>query len=708
MAQQQTNKKQPAAGGGRKSSSEPRVQDFKMFQGCNFELSPREFADLYFEEHDQSDLMQNFMVLQNNCAITSNNTIETRNNIETLFEAPAGDDFTGTSLLVGDELYAVTANHQLLYANLGDDHWNAVHVIDKASLGANPLFTSLAYGDDQLIALDSSRHLWTGPIGSHTVSNAKFIEKPSPLTSANVIAKGTLVISSTLTEACPYRIGLAYTYVNKFGPTEVSNQYVIYANTPVSEWHAGCYLQLTGNAPTNLDILAMELYYVVDNASSLQFATRYDFGTGQGGAYRFNWVGYLTDVSMWPMANLTAPTSNYTEGVPASRCTMIDGRFYFWGGERPDRLWIGGNPGNLFSISPGTGGGYVDVEPGSGLRIRVVTKYKTQSGNNIVTMLTDCENSRKEQRFNLVENSISLSSEQSMKSWQAEQVAGAVGCKSYDGGLVCEDGIYAVSRYGLALTTLTMDYNSQIRTNYVSDPIKPAFTSRFGYHLGNAHLLDVDGIIYLAFGAGNEEVDNVLFCYDIDKKAWWTYTLDIDEPILKLIHIDADTYREGIGIVTTNYIYLLPTMMDDDPTVEADFDFLIESGELSTTQPVQNWHHLTQIEFNFDYFIGDMDIELTCIDQFGRKIITKKHIEHWDTMYNLTEWMRVDTKVESYKLRFHGCARFRLTHFMSKVFPMSSRQGLVYGFDDRQSHNKWNDIHPYFKDYNSIRDAIFV
>lgn len=705
------SKKKPASGGGRKAATEPRVQDFKQFSGCNFELSPRDWESTYERDNDQTDLMQNYMVLQNNCAIANNNTIETRNNIVELLGAPANKQLNGVSLLVDDFMFAATTDGGLYRRRLPEDGsptiWYQMTMTDKNGT-YDTTITELAYGDNKLIAMTADMDIYTGDISGTTLSNAKFINNPSALTSSNLVARGTLAFSTSMTETNCYRVGLAYTYVNKYGPTAVSGQLVVYCNTPVSEWHSGCYLQLTGTAPTNYDILALELYYVVDNASELQFATRYDFPSQDGGSYTFNWIGYLTDVSSWPMANLTAPTTNYTRGVPASRCTMIDGRFYFWGGEQPERLYIGGNPGNLFSISSGTGGGYVDVEPGSGLRIRVVTKYKTQSGNSIVTMLTDSANSTKEQRFNLVENSIALSSEQSMKSWQAEQVAGAVGCKSYDGGLVCEDGIYAVSRYGLALTTLTMDYNSQIRTNYVSDPVKPAFTNAYGYALTNAHLLDADGILYCAFGSGRDEVDNVLFCYDIDKKAWYTYTIEVEDPILNLIHVDSDQHREGIGIVTKSMIYMLPTTFNDGPTDEATFPFLLESGMIGTTQPLQNWHHVTQLEFNFDYFIGDAVIEIVCIDQFGRKVITKKHMHYHRTQYNLTEFVRVDLKVESYKIRIKGKAKFRLVHFMTKLFAMSSRQGIVYGFDRRQSLHSLGDIQPYFKCYNDVRDAIFV
>ena len=363
-------------------------------------------------------------------------------------------------------------------------------------------------------------------------------------------------------------------------------------------------------------------------------------------------------------------------------------------------------PGDTLNRFPGTGGGFVDVEPGTGQEIRYVDKYKTQSGNSIITMLCDSQNSANEQRFNLVENTVTISNEQSMKSWQAEQVSGAVGCKSYHGARVCEDGLYSVSRYGLALTTMTMEYNSQIRANYVSDPIKPVFTDPLGKGLSNAVLLEADGVLYLSLGVGSGELDHLMFCYDIDAKAWWTYTLDIDEPIIDMIHIDYEGFREGIGIVTPSHIWLLPTTQDDPSEELATFEVLIETGELSAQQPQQSWIYVSQLEFHFDHFIGDLEIDLVSIDQFGRKITTTKHISHTDVQFGLVEYMRVDLRLTSYKLIIRGKANFRMSHFIGKEYVMSSKVGLVWGFDDSQSFRSSGDIHPTFKSYNDIRDAV--
>lgn len=693
-----------SSGGGRTANNEPKFQTFRDFGGCNFELSPREF-DLGADpsEDEQSDLQMNFVVVQDNVKIETNKTMATRSNHVKLI---AGKGFTDASILIGEELFIANEDGGVEYYSvatgkkLGDVTLTNMTETDHH-------WESFAYVDGLLVGTTAENQIWSGKVSDHEMSNAKKVSAPGTPSMSNIEAKGSLKVSGTYSEDTPYRVAIAYTYVNKYGPTEASTQFTFYASTAVAEWHSGCYAVIKGTAPTGYGIEACEIYYTVDNSSSFIFAGRTDFEGLDGGAWRFAWYGYIDATSMWPIANLTMPTENYTEGAPVSRIKMIDGRVYMWGSDsEPYRLYIGGNAGNLLSVSSGTGGGYVDVEPDTGLAVRFVEKYKTQSGNSIVTILCDSKNSTREMRYNLVENTVSLSNEQSMKSWQAEQVSGAVGCKSYHGADVCEDGLYSISRYGLALTTLTMEYNSQIRTNYVSDPIKPAFTDNYGNRLGNAVLLDADGVLYVCLGDGAGNLDSVLFCYDVALKSWWTYTLGIDGPILDLIHIDYEGAREGIGIVTSDSVYLLPTTIEDDVDTQSNFDILIETGELSTQQPMQGWSYISQIEFCFDYFIGDMEIVLEGQDIFGRKIKTVKLIHHEQGMRNLREYMRVDLQLESYKLTFTGKARFRITHWIAKLYQKSKRIGQVWGFDVHQTYRTAGDIHPTFKDYNDIRKAL--
>lgn len=732
-SKKQSNKR--AQGGGRSPNSEPKLQVFRDFGGVNFELANGFNGGVAVDRArsdsiDQTDLQMNFMFLQNNVMTTSNKTMETRDDIITMFNAPDDVSFTGPVCLIGSKLYIATNNEKnsgIGIGNVDQSFANPVTINDYIqsiqSHDSKHEWTSFDYYDNQLIALTKQNEIYTGPVSSSfmvdSIGNAKEVPNPTYNPIVNLIAKGSLKVSeeSGGTDECPFRISLACTYINKFGPTKLSPIRTFYANHPVSEWHAGCYLQIEGGlewSVSSFSIKAVEIYYSTDNAAEMLFLGRIDLSPTHTGWWHYDWFGYIDATSMWPMANLIAPTENYTKGVHASRVCDIDGRMYFWGdSNNPQRLYIGGNPGNLLSISPGVGGGFVDVEPGTSQEIKYVDKYKTQSGNSIVTMLCDSPNSHKEQRFNLVENSISLSNEQNMKSWQAEQVAGAVGCKSYYGAIVCADGLYSVSRYGLALTTMTMEYNAQIRTNYISDVIKPVFTDAadMNTRLKNAMLIEVDGIIYMALGASSDQqgnLDNVVFCYDINLKAWWTYTLDVDNPILNLFHVDWQGRREGIGIVTSKHVYMLPTTISDKETVVPKHSFLIETAQLSTQMPQQGWQYLSQMEFHFDHFVGSMKIELRMTDMFGRKIKVIKNINETSEQFDYVVHMRVDQRVMSYVITMTGTARFRMTHFIARVYTLSNKISQVWGFDDSISHRSSGSVHPTFKCYNDLRKAIFT
>lgn len=743
MARQSSSSGRRAQGGGRTPNSEPRMQVFKGFSGVNFENALMDPIDPNTWRNDdmsyQSDLQMNFMHLQDNVATTSNQTMETRDDLVHLFKAASNTSFTGPVKLIGNKLYVAMHNSSTLADNIGiadidtQAGQTAASTISSTvrlsdATGSGHEWTSLDYYDNKLIALTKENEIWTGDVNSSfyvsSISNCREVPDPPALTMSNLQQKGSLRISQTMTDACPFRIDLTYAYVNKFGPTntEQTQRLTFYANHPVSEWHAGCYLRISGTCDRstagNESVIAVELYYATDNAMDMIFLGRYDFPNTTRSAWAYNWFGYIDATSMWPVANLIAPIENYTKGVHASRVCNIDGRMYFWGdSSNKQRLYIGGNPGNLFSISPGTGGGFVDVEPGTNQAVKHVCKYKTQSGNSIVTMLCSSPNTKKDQRYNLVDNNISLSNEQSMHSWYAEQVAGAVGCMSYDGVVVCQDGLYSVNRYGLALTTMTMEYNSQIRTTYVSDPIKPAFTDAIASEsrLENSILLECDGIIYLALGKGSDgqgNLDKMIFCYDIDRKAWWTYSFrDLSEqPILNLFHIDWHGQREGIGIVTAKNIYLLPTTVGDDyDEAPGHVYYTMETGQISTQQPQQQWQWLSQLEFRFDYFIGDMEIRVRMIDMFGRKIDVEKTVSSEDVeLYNHTVHMRIDQRVQSYVISFRGKARFRMTHFIARVYTLSNKVGQVWGFDDSITYRDAGDIQPTFKCYNDVRKAIFT
>lgn len=743
-----------AQGGGRTANSEPRLQVFKDFNGVNFELANRfdnsVDVDTSDQEYtDQSDLQMNFMFLQNNVSVCSNKTLEARNNIVQIFGNDE-NDYTGVAFLYGPTLFLAKSDGSIEWTSIdpsigwdgsSSDSNGDVDVVFPEHIGDQHVdWTSFYVYDNKFIAsgrwLDDGRERSSFFINEvdgadydwHIYGNELYlheqISSPTTSLSGHATAKGDLSISDSYSNDHPFRVEIAYSYVTLLGPTKISPIYTFYANHPVSEWHAGRYLHIDNSETVDNDeITAIELYYSTGNAMDMLFMGRTDAIDETTHKWSFDWFGYVDATSMWAVANLIAPTSNYSGGPETDHMCCIDGRMYFWGNDRyPERLYIGGNPGNLLSVSSSTGGGFVDIEPGTGKTIHNVLKYKTQSGSSIVTMLCSSPNTTQDQRYNLVEDTVSLSNEQSMRSWTAEQVAGAVGCMSDNGAIVCEDGLYTVNRYGLALTTMTMEYNSQIRTNYVSEVIKQAFVNENGYSwesmLEHSSIIEVDGVIYMALGKHSDdpnELDNVLFCYDIDLKAWWTYTIDVDEPILSLFNFDWKNGPEGIGIITTGHVYLLPTKgmpydyTSDDETGTKDHPrFLIESGQISTQMPQQGWQYLSQLEFHFDYFVGEMIIHVRAIDMFGRKLDIVKNVSESDTVYNDMVHMRIDQRLMSYVITMEGSAHFRMTHFIARVYTMSNKIGQVWGFDDSISHRSAGSVHPTFKCYNDVRKALFT
>lgn len=718
-APKKKKKKQQGGEAGRPAMSVPRVQVFGRFGGCNFQMSPRDFEYVFSDDDspEQTDLMSNLMVVQNNAAITPNQTIETRPNITKLFSAPVGTSFTGVATLVGGEMYAACSDLSVRYGPIPDEGTQPmsssvdIFDVDDDDTRENT-WTFLGYADDCLVGMTEGKQIWTGTYGEYYLKNAKKIPDPSASLPFSALTATGMTISATPTASEPFRVSLQYTLLNRFGPTLPSPMLTFYASKPTVEWSGLSYVTITGSVSAGYDTTAVELYYAEGEYQEPNFLARVPLPADAGvpKPWSYKWMGYLYDTSSWLLANLSIPTQNYTAGVPASMMAVHDNQLYFWGGTPEHRIWVGGNAGNRFSVSTGTGGGFVDCEPGVGNIVKKVLKFKTQQGAAIVTALCDNKNSQREHRFNLVESNISLSNEQSVKGWDAEKIAGTVGCKSPTGAIVAGDGLYAVSRYGLALTTLTMEYNSQLQVQYVSDPIEPVFLKQYGSQLTSSVLFCVNDILYMTFGQEDESLDTVIFCYDIARQAWWTYTLDDilpeGESILNMLHVDYQGAREGIGIITQSSIYLLPTTRFDERDVIPHHEVLIESAELSTAQPIQNMHHLSQLEFRFDYFIGDMEVIVQMIDQFGRKIKTEKRISHSTMQYQLSEYIRIDQVVESYKVTLKGKANMRLTHFISKNYPKNFKVGMVWGFDSRQSHLSSGSIHKTFNDYNDVKKAI--
>lgn len=589
-------------------------------------------------------------------------------------------------------------------------YWEPVNnlsvISDDPTKLAFPLVDDICYADDKLVITDGqTNHMWTCDNITDTYpvfTEARLVTNPGTLASSRFTPKN-MTMSTTYSTTTPYKVTFAYQYVTQFGPCPVSGGRTLYFSKPVSEWnetYCVTIVQPWDSAPVGVRLIkAVEVFYKVDTASEYNFAFRTGIDLDDAtNFWSYTWCGYLQDPKSWTVANLQPNDdgNNLSRGPAIKYLDFIDGRFWFWHMyDKPYRIYAGGNPGNLLSVASTTGGGFIDVDPGTGNQVMLVTKYKTQSGNNIITCLCDNPNTHREQRYNLVETSVSLSNEQTQHTWQAEQVAGCVGTSSRWGAIVAEDGIYSMSRYGLALTTMTMEYNSQLRTQYVSDPIKPLFTTRSGETLKASSIECIDGVLYVAFGKNPDAISNkypdVIFCYDIAKKVWWSmhdWDIEYGNSVINTFHLDYEEGCEGLGIVFQDNIFMLPTAHRSDHEIDKPETFAqIKTANIGTTQPLQNWHRLTQLQFDFDYIYGNINFVVEYLDRYGRiqrvesGVSTINDEDNYDTWYDYSHFIRIDADVRSYTIQILIDGKLRLTHFMSKIYAQTKRYNMPLGFD---------------------------
>lgn len=536
---------------------------------------------------------------------------------------------------------------------------------------------------------------------------------------------------SSPTDNCKIRIELCVTYVNEFGATLPSDIRTCYVKYDPVTWSTSRYLFIYGHcwAP---GATGVDIWVSVGENQTKAFIGHVDFDVpvDPDDPERFNiekywsfdWYGALIDTASWGNSMLELPEENTTKGPNACHFSAHDSRLYFWGNPSvPYRLFIGGNPGNELSVARGYGGGFIDIEPGTGIEIKGTAKWKTVSGANIVTMMCGNPNTGLVKRFNLIETNIVTTNELSSKSWMYEEVSNVVGCNSRWGYGVFSDGLYSMSRYGLMLTTMAMEYNSQMRNTKVSEVIDPVFTDKIGKRLKDCRIVCIDEIIYIALSdEDDDDLDQVILCYDINLKSWYTFTIgtSITKPIHHIMSIDSDEYHEGLGVVTDDNIILYPLagyIQDPDPQdfSKPEFNVILETGELAVRQPVQSFQWVHQIELRFDYFFGSCNVFVEGVDYYGRpfkitKILNRE--EKISVMRSYTEYIHVGMLVETYRIRIEGPARFRLSSINAKVYTQSNRIGTPYGFDDHSEymnrHGGANDDHHYINDYNNLRRAI--
>ena len=688
------------------SSSEPRITSLRQWAGINInEASPgwNPIASPFSD--GQADLMDNFLMVQNNCSLSLTKGIETRDDDELVATAPKGIQFTGVACLQKNNLICAFSDGSLRVHKLGDDpsSWTQIPVVDHDGSSTSKVWTEIAYYASKLICFSDESECFVGDLATLTsqgVRSYRLVPEPT--------AAPTLTNRGSLTDGAVSRIQVCYVYTNIFGSTMGSPISTKTVSASPVEWSAAQYIEVSGTAPAGYDITGVDIYFTMDDNTEFAFAGHVNLN--DGGTWRYAWLGALADTSQWTNVSLEIPTENTTKGVNAKYMTHIDGRLYFWGGDLEYRLYIGGNPGNELSVARGVGGAFVDIEPGTGITISNVLKHKTYSASSIVTIMCGNPNTGQVKRFNLLETNVSVTNEMSSKGYMTEEVSNVVGCNSRWGCGVFDDGLYAVSRYGLALTTHAMEYNNQLRVSYVSDQLKPIFTDRLGNRLNNARLVYIDGIIYLVMAeVDGTGLDNVILCYDISAKAWWTYTYDTSLRILHIMSIDSQDHCEGLGVITPDKIDMIPCTMPQEDTKPNFGGVLLMTGELSARQPPNESIWLEQLEFDFDYFIGDLTIDVTGTDYYGREFHVKRTMNYDKLQENHQEWVRVGMIVRTYRIRMSGPARFRMFQILQKTYSQSAKIGLVYGLDTwaqvKGPHGTGLDRHE-INDYNNLRDVI--
>lgn len=463
-------------------------------------------------------------------------------------------------------------------------------------------------------------------------------------------------------------------------------------------------------------VQGIDLYYAIDDFVEMSFMGHIDVdpkNIPEDGIYSFTWLGGMQDVSVWQDNSMYEPTENSTAGVDAEYFSAFDGRLYFWGGSNKQRLYIGGIAGHELSVARGYGGAWIDVDAGSTSEIMNCHRFKTQGGAACITVLCNNTNSTQTKRYNIVETTTTLTNELTTKSFFAEEVSNVIGCVSHYGSGTWSDGLYSLGRYGLTITTSTMEYNTQLKSQSVSDAIKPLFTDLPAEKLKDARVFCLDEVIYISFANEDDYLDNVILCYDIGLKAWYTFSIDelfhTDEHIRDFVAVDSVLGDEGIGVLTDKRIMFIPLTGKRDTLAEMD-RVCIETHSLAGRIPPSATIFLCQAEFRFDWFVGDIEISIEGVDYYGRPFSCKKRVNHTAIEYKLPVYIRIDRMVETYRVRIVGNAQFRLTHVLFKAFTQSNKIDVVYGFDTHNWHTTHHhgreDQHHTVRDYNNLFRAI--
>lgn len=726
MAKKNANNRSKTATEKMTKSTEPKIQVIAKWTGMNISnLAPSWVSSEYydkgeFENTTDEELRQ--WLIQDNMFCCDNGSVETRHDTVLIGAAPEGQAFSGKVFMIADMLYLSLAGGGIAKKRLDDPAWTPVQIV-KRDPAVHTGFSEFGVLNGRFIALSNEGVMYTGfvsPSGDCSrIFSAKYL--PDSLLSAGAIS---VAERGSLTAGCPTAIGFSYSLSNRYGNTRGSkwSPGVIYNASP-AEFNHQNYLNISITLPAgyttgqdtadqHYDITGVDIYCHIDEAQDAIFIGHVNVPNGAT-SVSFDWTGAVNSLESWPMSPLSIPMENMTGGPEGCFLNIIDDKLYIWGSMRqPYRLWYGGNPGNEIQFNRGTGGGWLDADPQQFTKIWDFWRFKTYNAT-ILTALGDQPNTGDSPRYNVVEHNMTLTNEIQAKGMFFERVDNVLGTKNRNASVVVYDGLYAVNRYGVGLTTMPMSSNIQDKQDYISEQIKPIFHEFESDHLNNSKLIGYRQNLYMVFGNDNDGgLDNLIFCYNIKLKAWFTYSIpEVMGHVRNIFYVDSVSHIEGIGIVTDLGVYYIKEVGEHKPDTAPVFDVHLETGQISSKQPLQTTSYLEQVELRFDYIVGDLTVYINYWDYWGRRNKVTKKIKVSDLRRNWSEYVRVGTLVESYNIQIVGKARCRLTHFMCKVYPQSNRVGLVYGLDDHSSRKRIHggnhqDIHHYLDSYNNLKNAI--
>lgn len=729
MAKKNANGKSKTATEKMTRSTEPKIQVLARWAGMNISsLAPgwtpdEDYDNEEFDNTLDGDLKQ--WVIQDNVVCCDNGSVETRRNTVALNELAASQtsNYDGPVVLHKDYAYCANSTGGIYRAFFVDGLTVSTLTLDHKGRPAPSRFTDITILNKMIIATSAEGVLYTGRINSAGICTHMACAKAIPdtvLDPANI----TVTATGLTSPSCPVSIGFCYSLSNRFGNTRGSKwtNSVVYNLSP-AEFNHQNYLTLNIKLPADYtvgpdadtvtkDITGVDIYCHLDDAQDAIFIGHVNIPSSAT-SVDYKWTGALNTVHGWAMSPLTIPMENMTEGAHGKYCSVLEDKLYVYGGPKsPYRMYYGGNPGNEIQFNRGTGSGWMDADFTEYTQLYDLHNFKTWKAN-ILTVLGDQPNTNRSPRYNIIEHNMAITNEIQVKGMFLERIENVLGVKNRNASIVLFDGLYAINRHGIGLTTMPMSGNVEDKQEYISDGIKPIFQEFLSTHLNKSKITGYKKNLFFALGNDSDgSLENIVFCYNIALKSWFTYSFpEIKGKIRNIFIIDSVNYPEGLGIITTRGIYLVKDLGEHKPNSKPAFTARLETGQISSKQPVQTTSYLEQIELRFDYFIGDLDVTINFIDYWGRKNKVTKHIRVADLKRNWSEWIRIGTYVESYNIQIVGKARFRLTHFMCKVYPQSNRVGLVYGLDDHSSRRhihggKHQDIHRYIDSYNNLRDVI--